>query len=96
MLAAPAFVPARALGKDGGVAASERITLAGIGIHNRGGYELGCMMDEPVVQFVAIADVRKDCRESVKAKTEKQVRPRRGHVPRLPRDAPPRATSTPC
>jgi predicted dehydrogenase len=72
VLAVPALVPARALGKDGGVAASERIALAGIGIHNRGGYVLDCMMNEPVMQFVAIADVRKDCRESVKAKTEKK------------------------
>ncbi len=70
VLAAPMFIPGTVLGKDGGVAASERIALAGIGIRNRGGYVLDCMMDEPVMQFVAIADVRKDCRENVKAKAE--------------------------
>ena len=69
-LAAPMFIPAAAFGKDGGVAASERITLAGLGIRNRGGYVLGCFMNEPIVQFVAIADVRKDSRENVKARTE--------------------------
>jgi hypothetical protein len=58
-LAAPTFIPGAVLGKDGGVAASERIALAGIGIHNRGGYVLHCMMKEPVMQFVAIANIRR-------------------------------------
>ena len=89
VLAAPMFVPGAVLGKNGGVAASERIALAGIGIRSRGGYVLGCMMDEPVVQFVAIADVRKDCRENVKREGGREVRSRRGHVPRFPRDASP-------
>ena len=57
------------------MAASERIALAGIGIRNRGGYVLGCMMNEPVVQFVAIADVRRDCRENVKATAEAKYGP---------------------
>jgi predicted dehydrogenase len=68
--AVPWVVPGRALGLDGAVAPSERIALAGIGIHDRGGYVIGCMMDEPVVQVVAIADVRKDCRENVKNRAE--------------------------
>lgn len=75
VLAAPAFVPGSVLGKDGAVAASERITLAGIGIRHRGAYVLGFMMNEPIMQFVAIADVRKDRREEVKALTEKQYGP---------------------
>lgn len=72
VLAAPVFVPGRALGKDGAVAASERITLAGLGIGGRGGYVLGCMMDEPVIQFVAIADPQKARREAVKTRTEEK------------------------
>jgi predicted dehydrogenase len=68
----PALVPGRALGKNGAVAANERIALAGIGIRNRGGYVLDFMMQEPVMQFVAIADVRRDRREAVKELTEKQ------------------------
>ncbi len=64
MLTAPMFIPGSVLGKDGKVAASERITLAGLGIGGRGGYVLGCFLDEPVVQYVAIADIRKDRRES--------------------------------
>ncbi len=75
VLAAPMFIPGPTLGKDGGVAASERIALAGIGINSRGGYDLGCFMDEPVVQVVAVADVRKDRREAVKAIVEKQYGP---------------------
>ena len=70
VLAAPLFVPGPVLGKDGGVAASERITLAGIGINNRGSEDLGCFMNEPVVQFLAIADVRKDRREAVRQRKE--------------------------
>jgi predicted dehydrogenase len=74
-LAAPLYIPGRTLGKDGGVAASERIALAGIGIRFRGGYDLSYMMQEPVVQFVAIADVRRDCREHVKAIAEQKYGP---------------------
>lgn len=70
VFAVPLIVPGRVLGKDGGVAPSERVTLAGLGIGPRGNYVLGCFMDEPVVQFVAIADVRKDRREGVRQRTE--------------------------
>lgn len=73
--AAPLLVPGGVLGKDGAVAPSERIALAGIGIRNRGGYDLAFMMKEPVVQFVAVADVRKDCREAVKAVAETKYGP---------------------
>ena len=73
--AAPMLVPGRVLGLNGAVAASERITLAGLGIGGRGGYVLGCMMDEPVVQFVAIADPQKSRREGVKAKAEAKYGP---------------------
>jgi predicted dehydrogenase len=75
VLAAPMFVPGSVLGKDGAVAPSGRIALAGIGVRNRGGYVLSCFMGEPVVQFVAIADVRKESREHVKAMTEAKYGP---------------------
>ena len=75
VLAAPMFVPGAVLGKDGGVAASERITLAALGNGGRGSYVLGCFMKEPVVQFVAIADIRKLRREAVKQLAEKQYGP---------------------
>ena len=60
VLAAPMFVPGRALGRDGAVSASERIVLGGIGIGNRGRYDLTCFLAEADVQFVAICDVRAD------------------------------------
>jgi predicted dehydrogenase len=61
VLAFPAIIPARA------VAANSRITLAAIGIGPRGRYVLESMLAEPDVQFVAICDVQKSRRESVKA-----------------------------
>lgn len=69
-LAAPWVVPSSALGKDGAVAPSERIVLGAIGIGPRGNAVLDCMLAEREVQFVAIADVRADRRESVKAKAD--------------------------
>jgi predicted dehydrogenase len=65
-LACPAIVPSSALGRVGAVAPSERITLGGIGIRHRGGYVLGFMLEQPDVQFVAVADVRADRRTDVK------------------------------
>ena len=66
VLALPQFVPATVLGMDGGVAASERIVLGGIGIGNRGSYVLGCFLHEPDVRFVAICDVKASRRQAVK------------------------------
>ncbi len=66
VLAAPQFIPAAVLGKDGAVPPSEQITLGGIGIGGRGSYVLRCFMDEPEVRFLAIADVKADRRAAVK------------------------------
>ena len=66
LLAAPYVIPGAVLGKDGGVLPSERITLGGIGIGNRGGYDLGCFLQEPDVRFLAICDVKAARREAVK------------------------------
>lgn len=65
-VAAPWIIPGSALGKDGAVAPSERIIMAGIGIGNRGSHDLRWMMQERDIQFVAICDVRKIRREAVK------------------------------
>ncbi len=65
-VAAPQLVPASALGKDGAVAPSDRITLGAIGIGNRGAYVLNCFLNEPDVRFVAVAEVKKARREAVK------------------------------
>jgi len=66
VVALPPFIPSSVLGRDGAVAASERITLGGLGIGGRGQYVLGCMMAEPVVQFLAIADARAQRRQAIK------------------------------
>ncbi len=66
LLAVPQVIPGTALGKNGGVAPSERIVLGGIGIGSRGGYDLGCFLHEPDVQFVAVCDVKANRRRAVK------------------------------
>ncbi len=69
-LAAPMIVPASVLGRGGGVAPSERIVMGGIGIGNRGGYDLGILLQEPEVQFVAVCDVKKARRDAVKKQVD--------------------------
>ena len=44
LLAAPQVVRGAVLGRDRGVAPSERIVLGGIGIGGRGTYDLGCFL----------------------------------------------------
>ena len=66
LLAVPYVVPSTVLGKSSAVAPSERIVLGGIGIGSRGGYDLGCFLHEPDVQFVAVCDVKASRRKAVK------------------------------
>ena len=66
MLAMPFLIPARALGRDGHVAPSERILLGGIGLGGRGTTDLSLMLAETDVQFLAICDARKIRREAIK------------------------------
>jgi len=65
-LGIPCWIPASALGKDGTIAPSERIILGGIGLGGRGTGDLGAMMSQRDVQFVAVCDVRKSRREAIK------------------------------
>jgi hypothetical protein len=67
----PTIVPATALGRNGAVAASERIVCGGLGINSRGGHDLNWILGNKDVQFVAICDLRKDRREAVKAIVDK-------------------------
>jgi predicted dehydrogenase len=67
VLAAPWFVPAAALGRDGKTAASERITLGVIGIGPRCTYDLKAMLPFQDVRCLAIADVQARRREAGKA-----------------------------
>ena len=61
----PEIIPSSALGRDGAVAPSERIVMAGLGIGRRGGYDLGIFLDQPEVQFVAVCDTRAERRTAV-------------------------------
>ncbi|HWH68615.1 MAG TPA: Gfo/Idh/MocA family oxidoreductase [Candidatus Sulfotelmatobacter sp.] len=70
LLAAPQIIPSTVLGKDGAVAPSEKIVLGAIGIGNRGSYDLGCFLEEPDVQFVAICDVKAERRLAVKQRAD--------------------------
>ena len=66
VVAMPHVIPGTVLGKSGGVAPSERIVLGGIGIGNRGTYDLGCFLHEPDVRFVAVCDVKGERRKAAK------------------------------
>jgi predicted dehydrogenase len=63
---APTIIPSSALGLDGAVAPSERVVLGGIGIGNRGTYDLGCFLEQKDVQFVAVCDIKEARRTAVK------------------------------
>ena len=64
VLAAPWFVPAAALGREGKTAPSERITLGVIGVGPRCTYDLRAMLQQPDVQCVAVCDVQASRRET--------------------------------
>ena len=65
-LLAPTFVPSSVLGRNGAVPPSERIVMGGIGIGNRGTYELSCFLPQPDVQFAAVCDIKQKRRLAVK------------------------------
>lgn len=67
---APTIIPASALGRDGAVAPSERVVVGGIGIGNRGTYDLGCFLEQKDVQFVAVCDIKEGRRLGVKKQVD--------------------------
>ena len=72
LVALPQLIPGSVLGKDGAVPPSEQILVGGIGIGNRGGYDLGCFLQQPDVRFRAVCDVKAARRESVKNTVDKK------------------------
>jgi predicted dehydrogenase len=69
---APQIIPASAIGRDGAVAPSERVVVGGIGIGNRGTYDLGCFLEQKDVQFVAVCDVKEARRTAIKKTTDER------------------------
>jgi predicted dehydrogenase len=65
-VALPSIVPAHVLGKDGGVAPSNKISLGVIGIGPRCTYDLKAMLGLSDVRCVAIADVQASRRNAGK------------------------------
>lgn len=65
-LALPTVLPASALGRDGILAPSQRITLGGLGLGGRGAGVLRSFLSNRDVQFLAIADIRQNRREAIK------------------------------
>lgn len=65
-VALPWIVPASALGRGGTIAPSERIVMGGIGLGGRGSYDLGWILNQKEVQWVAVCDVRKGRRQAAK------------------------------
>lgn len=64
--AAPTFIPSTVLGRNGAVPPSERVIVGGIGIGNRGTYDLGCFLEQPDVVFAAVCDIKQARRTAVK------------------------------
>jgi predicted dehydrogenase len=56
----PTIVKASALGKDGAVAASNRIVMAGIGFGMMGPGNMESFLEKPEVQWVAVCDIDKE------------------------------------
>jgi len=60
----PYFIRPSALGKDGGAAPSERVTIGHIGVGNRGGSLLGSFLQLPDARSVAVCDAKTDMLEA--------------------------------
>lgn len=70
-ITAPMIIPASALGLNGATPPSDRVTLGGLGIGNRGSRDLAAFLSHSDVQFLAICDVRNERREAVKSIADK-------------------------
>ena len=66
LVAAPTIVPSSVLGGGGAVPPSEKIVVGAIGIRGRGMHDMRWITSQPDVQFVAICDLQKKQRLSVK------------------------------
>jgi predicted dehydrogenase len=65
-VAVPCLIPSSALGRAGTVAPSERIVMGGIGLGGRGSSDLGWVLTQKDVQWVAACDPVKSRRDAAK------------------------------
>lgn len=72
VVAAPTIIPARVLGRNGAVPPSETIQVGAIGIRGRGMHDLRWIMSQNDVRMLAICDLQKVQRESVKEAIDTQ------------------------
>jgi hypothetical protein len=70
--ALPCLIPTSALGRGGAVPPSERIVMGGIGMGGRGSYDLGYMLGELDVQWVAVCDPVKGRRDAAKQAVDRK------------------------
>jgi predicted dehydrogenase len=70
----PTIIPSSALGADGTVAPSNRLTMGFIGIGKQASGHLGAMSGRTDVQVVAVCDVDKARRESAKSTVENKYK----------------------
>ncbi|MHC1766944.1 MAG: Gfo/Idh/MocA family protein [Verrucomicrobiia bacterium] len=73
VLGFPTFIPSSALGKDGAVAPSNRITIGGIGVGGRGKDILRAMVGARDAQVLALCDPYKDRRQESKQFVDRQA-----------------------
>jgi len=73
-IALPYAITSNALGGPGKAAASERVVVGCIGIRGRGSHDLRWVMSQPDTQVVAICDVQKRQRLSVKGRVDGKYR----------------------
>src|SRR5207302_8240249 len=79
-LAAPAFVPASALGRGGKAAPSERITIGFIGCGKMANdYHLSTLLSFADVQAVAVCEVDRNRREHAKRRVERAYAGKAGY-----------------
>ena len=71
-VAAPYVITSTALGTQGRPAASDRITMAAIGVGGRGSHDMSALMANSDVQMIAVCDVRGVQRNKAKAAVDKQ------------------------
>ena len=69
-VAFPYIIPGSALGLDGAVAPSNRITMASIGVGGQGTYDTTALMSLPDTQYLALCDVDRLHLEAAKGKVE--------------------------